>query len=839
MKTRTLLTTCTLAAFLAACNNEDFMTDQTINGSANETGEVIGADLASKGMTIVMEGVNTRVSEAGKWENSDRFGFGWFQFSRDAMTTTQSKEKWEGSTDWIYTYNKIYANHIFTTQDEGATWNTTSDVYQGAYFAYFPYQSLGGIVEKTFDVNSDPQTEEFKKEAINKAFHITAQKFVSTSDVDANGELTISLSPVPVVNAIYTNATPEKAIVDDEVLSGMTITQLQINAGTDDKVFAQEVTLVPSRLPKQSDGMLAEETRDDVFVAADNSTKVTNRESFLKVNNWESSLTTKVKSENFTLKNAHGLRAFALPTKDNIVYQADENPSAVITVGRLGKYELGQFAINAENSPKYISTLKSQLDGSISEEYKALTKVLRKDGKWGYQSTGMDANLTLADFTLTSNNITSLEQWNDLVSVCNALVANDYNFATTPTFTLTAEVTFEAGKIQVPECGAILATEGDGKMIIDKETEWPEALEADGKAVVVVNKGATLTFDPSKAAEIDADITNHGTIKAGQFASISTDAANKLDNTDGRVIVEYGAYIYPTVSKEGVIAYEVTANNATEIGHINQLIATSDQKGYASVNTLIVKTELDLNAKAGSDTDGDRYEEGTTSGNLSSLEEIDIELNGGKVIYTTGTNNKVNNVISIDGENAIEDIQPMGDITVKGGILNIDTKPFPSSKNLSLIAGKSVNALAGKLNVNTTVYATSVASMKGSEIVVAENEVLYYIGQNFEHAGTTTGKIESTDNSKATTVKESFALLLENPTAITTSPQDFVNGVNGNKGNTYVTLDSYVGFYCVFNAWLESIGEPALIDGETYNDLTVEHLTKFETLTGYTFEWGN
>ena len=256
---------------------------------------------------------------------------------------------------------------------------------------------------------------------------------------------------------------------------------------------------------------------------------------------------------------------------------------------------------------------------------------------------------------------------------------------------------------------------------IDGDVEWPEALEADGKAVVVVNKGATLTFDPSKAAEIDADITNHGTIKAGQFASISTDDADKLDNIDGRVIVEYGAYIYPTVSKEGVIAYEVTANNATEIGHINQLIATSDQKGYASVNTLIVKTELDLNAKAGSDTDGDRYEEGTTSGNLSSLEEIDIELNGGKVIYTTGTNNKVNNVISIDGENAIEDIQPMGDITVKGGILNINSDNTPVKSPLYLTYGKTITTKSeGTLKVNTNTYTTYLKNYKPSDIVVKD-----------------------------------------------------------------------------------------------------------------------
>lgn len=838
MKTKVFLfSACVFGACLTACNEEYLGEQQITSNNVTESGEVIGADLASKGMKIIIEGANTRATN-NAWENGDRFGMGWFRYGNVAITASQDETVWEtapASSDV-----SLYANHMFTYNNGNFT--TTTDVYQGAYFGYWPYEALGSVKAKTIDVNAAPQTGDFEYERFNKALHLTAQQFISEENAatDENGTMTLKLVPASVVNVLGVDATPEQNILNNETLKGLTITSMVVEAKPNSEVFVTKATLKPGNLPKRLATTKDEDLAEMVYEAADQATKASNKSSFLTTFTKASSITTTVENKNFTLSSNHELRAFALPITESVNYGEGEEPSITVTVGRVKedgtlKYALGEFDINSTNSETLISKLKTAL--SDENHITSWTKVVRIDNEWQSLRTDMVANLTVNDFTALTNNVESVDQWNDLVAIYNALVdIKGADNVAKPTFTVTSDITFTED-IKVPACGAVLST-SSATVKIDGDVEWPEALEADGKAVVVVNKGATLTFDPSKAAEIDADITNHGTIKAGQFASISTDDADKLDNIDGRVIVEYGAYIYPTVSKEGVIAYEVTANNATEIGHINQLIATSDQKGYASVNTLIVKTELDLNAKAGSDTDGDRYEEGTTSGNLSSLEEIDIELNGGKVIYTTGTNNKVNNVISIDGENAIEDIQPMGDITVKGGILNIDTKPFPSSKNLSLIAGKSVNALAGKLNVNTTVYATSVASMKGSEIVVAENEVLYYIGQNFEHAGTTTGKIESTDNSKATTVKKSFALLLSNDQANTNSASDFVREVNQYKTTTPGTdLNTYQGFYRAFNAWLESVGEPALIDGETYNDLTEEHLTKFETLTGYTFEW--
>lgn len=50
MKKVYLLSSCVLAACLTACNNEDFLTEQSINANVNADEAVVGADLVSKGM---------------------------------------------------------------------------------------------------------------------------------------------------------------------------------------------------------------------------------------------------------------------------------------------------------------------------------------------------------------------------------------------------------------------------------------------------------------------------------------------------------------------------------------------------------------------------------------------------------------------------------------------------------------------------------------------------------------------------------------------------------------------------------------------------------------------
>lgn len=848
MKTKALLTTCTLAAFLAACNNEDFMTEQTINGPVAENGEVIGADLVSKGMTIYLEegSADTR-AEKGSWKKGDQFGLGWFRFDGTDITDTQTSTMWnKGAGSWATDPN-IYANHIFTAQEDAADtpWETTTDVYQGGYFAYLPYESLGGVKEKVIEVNKAPQTGTFEEERWNKAFHLSALEYIAAgAGTENNGTLSVSISPVPMVNALYTKAIPEANIKNDDILKGMTITSLQINAGgTDNAVFATKATLVPKFIPRRLTTDTNAETRQDMFEAADNSTKGGDNVMLSGIT-YSSSITTSVENGS-NLDQDREIRAFALPTKKVVTYTPNQYPTATVTVGRPGKYELGKFAININNSESYIANLKTAL--SDEDDKACLTKVLRNEsGVWATVKTGMDANLTLANFTLTSNSIQSLEQWNDLVTVCNALKENGYKFTNDEVkFNVTNEVIFDKEEtIQVPEgLKVIVSTSSKGQLTIANTVTWPETLvgAANGTAKVVVNNGATLVFDPQNPAEINATITNNGEIQAGALASICTSTNNNLTN-NGRVIVEYGAYVYPNATN-GVIAYIVTECTQKEVKHISQLV-TSNKKGNANVNTLILRNDVifDLYAKGEVNSSADdRYEEGSTTTNyMADLKDINIEMEGASIL-TTGTQNQVNNIVVKSGDNNITDIQPLGDITVEGGVLNINSDNTPVKSPLYLTYGKTITTrTGGTLNVNTNTYTTYLKNYRPSDIVVAERYTLYYEGENFVHEGRTEGKIETSTNKQAQSVKTIFEGLGDKG-AVLTSVDSFLSALNtyvDGNANPNDQLGGYVQFYNVMSDWLVSVGQEGLDKTNGSVALTKAHLELFTQLTGYNFIFG-
>ncbi|WP_287641700.1 hypothetical protein [Bacteroides sp.] len=849
MKTKTLLTTCTLAAFLAACNNEDFMTEQTINGPVAENGEVIGADLVSKGMTIYLEegSADTRAVK-GSWKKGDQFGLGWFRFDGKTIVDAQTSAVWnQGAAKW-QSDNYIYANHIFTAQEDAADtpWETTTDVYQGGYFAYFPYESLGGVKKKVIEVNKAPQTGTFEEERWNKAFHLSALEYIAAgAGTENNGTLSVSMSPVPMVNTLYTKAIPEANIKNDEILKGMTITSMQINAGgSNNSVFATKATLVPKYIPRRLTTDTNEETRQAMFEAADNSTK-TGSNRMLNEITYSSSINTSVDNGS-NLDQDREIRAFALPTKNAVTYTTTQYPTVTVTVGRPGKYELGKFAININNSESYIANLKTALSDESNKT--CLTKVLRSEaGSWATVKTGMDANLTLASFTLTSSSIQSLEQWNDLVSVCNALKANGYKFTNNEVkFNVTNEVIFDKEEtIQVPEgLKVIVSTSSKGQLTIANIVTWPETLvgAANGTAKVVVNNDATLVFDPQNPAEINATITNNGEIHAGALASICTSTLKNLTN-NGRVIVEYGAYVYPN-STNGVIAYIVTECTQKEVKHISQLV-TSNKKGNANVNTLILRNDVifDLHAKGEvNSSDDDRYEEGsTTTTYMADLKDINIEMEGASIL-TTGTNNKVNNIVVKSGNNNITDIQPMGDITVEGGVLNINSDNTPVKSPLYLTYGKTITTKSeGTLKVNTNTYTTYLKNYKPSDIVVAEGYVLYYEGENFLHEGRTEGKIETSTNKQAQSVKTIFEGLSSKQGADLSSEENFLSALNAYVSSNADPNDNqggYVQFYNVMSDWLVSVGQEGLNKTTGKVALTKAHLALFTQLTGYNFTFG-
>ena len=701
MKTKVMLSACALAACFVGCTNEDFLTEQTIGDVVAGDNGIVGADLVSQGMKIslVGEGADTRATD-GKWENGDQFGLAWYRFGSAQITSTQDEAAWNSTAGWT-TDNKIYANHIFTYNN--GSWGTVADVYQGAYFLYMPYGRLGEIKAKTINVNGEPQKADFDEERFNKALHLSAQDFISKDEaVDENNELKKEFYISPMVNVMRVTTTPETSIGNSAYLQGLNITGMRVYASADDDedVFVTSGELVPRYIPKvvrnKEGGIDYNATQTDMDNAAQEATG--SSQTILSNTGRVTSnyVETVVENPDYTLAASRDVRAFAWPIRSGINYTTDENPYFYVYVGRLDEnnkeaYKLGCFGVYADqqNNSGTIAKLRNSLDATKAAENTSLTKFLRNGGKW--TALGLPVTMNLANLDVYTSDIRSIDQWKDLVNLYNALFDVMGEEEATALlgkkiWVLTDKVVFENGINTPDDIEIAVQTSGDGVMVIAGDVTWPENLNAAGFLnPLVVNEGATLTFDPSEAKTLNAVIKNHGTIKAGEWASISNEQpSNYLDNSNGRVIVEYGAYVYPEAGKEGVIAYEISDSNPTTIRNINTLITPEDPsgklKGYAQVNTLIINnTTLDLNALAAVGQNGDRYETGTQSTVLKSLDEVAIELNNGAVERVLGgSNNAVAGVTAVSGTNTITDIKTPT-IKVNEAVLNVESETVPKT----------------------------------------------------------------------------------------------------------------------------------------------------------------
>ena len=930
MEKRILFSACVLAACLGACTNDDFSTEKAQGiVESNGTETVIGADLVAHGMTIHINGneAATRVTDEGAWEvgeNADQVGMGWFNYKdgSDNIAAVQDESVWwpkvtaawnEGSngeftwnaSGWGSGFggdNKLWANHIFTAVGTNGLegWETTTDVYQGAYFAYFPYEKLGQVKAKELKVNSEPQKEEFMQDWMNNGLRLSAQDFITGADVDESNTLQQNFLMRPVVNVLRMEMAPETKIKDapegdGAYLKGMNITQVQLSAdGINNEVFVKpgttlEIKGIPSvrKEDNKIDGIIDEAaTYNALFAAAEN-------RSFLSNPTYEATLTTTVENKDYTLAANHDVRAFAFPIPNGVTYTDAQYPYAIVRVGRVNedgtlKYELGQFNINVTNNSKFINKLKNSLDASKATEAASLTNLLRsgENGKtWEPLAftTAKDAavQLQLGDFAAKTDDIQTVDQWNDLVSVYDALNAlQGEENVEDPTFVWNPKDDKEAfnGEIKTPKKGTItLQTAAGKKMTITGKTTWPENLVTvkTATANIEVSANAELTVGETdesvevgkKVVEIEANIDNNGIIYAGKNASIGTqepDGLEGLDNTlnaDGknRVIVTYGAYVYPEDGAKGVIAYEVQGEagvvSKDEVSKIEVLVGNKDKNTeWANINTLIVPEGiiLDLNAEGNSGSESDRYE-GTDSYSyaMPDLSDVDIELEGGTVRTQDDAKlTHVKNVINVIGDGEIWDIEPLADITVKGGTLAINTNTtlHTYGKPVELIYGAevTVNGKGCVLDVNTDLYATKVINKAYGRIEIADSKRIYIPSidsYESEDGSELVGKFVYTDSKEADAV-ENMMVSLKSTNAELSSETAFLSAMNAyvksqveadsfNESNT--TSAGYEAFYNVFNKWLVSVNRSALTPGE--DEITSDHLSLFTKLTGYSFTW--
>ena len=727
MKSIKFLAALALPAMFAACTNDDLV---AVQEDMQQNVELVGADLIGTGVSMkIGSGVESRLSGTA-WSTTDKLGLGWIVAGSYNSAQTENGELKD---------NALYANHMFECIGNNV-FKTKGNLFKGWHFGYFPFEYMEEIGKvKKVEINPT-QTEEWISDRYNTALYLSPREFLTADDLDKDYQLKdhVVYQLYRSVNTIGVTINPSTMFTGSDVLKDLAVKEIKLDAGQG--IFYRQANVSPvnlSRIQYDEDGNYdGDKDKEEFFKALPTAFDFTDISAY-------KSITTKVENSGINMSGAQTLRIHTLPLKKTL---SAENVQFTI------KVEGGKFTVDYATGDE-LSAEEEHNNAAIE----AFVEACAEEG-----ALTVFPGILLLDLQLTGDmfeadftSIKSEEEWNKAVKIANALEMEEVEF------TIAAadeegnnwafmDVDGDGNLINLPE--GDLTVKGE-KMILSAEGEWPtEGLTVDTDIDVNADLTVAGTMDVTK----NNTITNKATIFAGAESSISSKDNSALDNAEGRVIVEYGAYVYPATDKEGVIAYEVENTTFADIKKINILISDQNKDGNAYVNTLIVKTVLDLNAQAvEGGTVGDRYNSVTTPNDfLSNLEEINIELEGGSLVhYLAGRNIAVKNVIAVNGTNTIDDVVVSENIeTVKDAILNVNNtvvtkiaKPYFAEE---IINNGTLNSNVATLNVN------KVDNHAGT-INVASDKYIYYADE-YVQGGTANGWIlKAAAASNTEEVKES------------------------------------------------------------------------------------
>ena len=641
MKSIKLLAALAIPAMFAACTNEDILSETSQQVQKEVVGaELIGTDIS---LNVTTGDIQSRiVNDEGvmKWTKEDRLGLGWMLTTKNDPTQVQTE-------DGDIANSKIWANHMFQMEgEEQGTFTTRGNIYKGWYFAYFPwaYQETLG---KTLDVKVNPIQETMSlNERYSQNLHLSARQFVTANDLDENYQLEKPFELQNTMNTLYmtTKAVEGSAFAEGNALADITISSVTINAGA--AVFADKVRVSGKVLPVAGDTILRDVLKNALIsFKADG-----NRE------NRDSMLVTEI-SEDLVYKVSNGkgsnrIMPIALPMYD--VVTVDTAKVSIVIEAGAGKFTV-QYEDDAEEGTP------AALNNAVLD--KLVAAYAEEDGKmvnWtGFVQLG-EIQLYDAIYEADYTGIMTYTDWSEAVYTANALNAVNPTFVlgdkANVVFTTETGITAPAGGVKVTSAST---NTGASALTINGELAWNKNIDVNNVT------GIKVVVDANAVLSVDSVLTphrlyNNGTILAGALSTVGqkTNSGGNLVNTTGRVIVEYGAYVYTDRTQAGVIAYNVPTDY--KIAEINTLMASDNTAGNANVNTLIVNEGVALNCleKGGSNTTApntDRYNPtpGSTTTEadekLNLTDSIDLEINGGEVSTADGCEVAAGNVTITEG----------------------------------------------------------------------------------------------------------------------------------------------------------------------------------------------
>lgn len=698
MKQFKLMSAAAVVAMFTACTQEELFNVDN-NPQQMEMEEIIGAKLAGTDVSFNAakdgEGA-TRMTITGNWEATDLIGLGWLV--ADGPYEVQSPEKMPTKSD-------LFANHMFSYDDATKRFVSKGNIYEGWYFAYYPwgYEKKTGV--KFFEVNP-AQTSKEIADRMSQGLYISNLQYISADSLSADNTMSKPFQMYGAVSYLQVRTTPDGEFKAGGVLADNAITSVTINA--DKEVFASHLRFKAKEIAPYN----SEKTQEENLAGVMDFTNV-----LIPVD-----------------ANNNATRQAVITTDvAQAGYKVSEEKTRLITIVTPVEADLDSTKISIEvaiDGGKFVIEYdKDAAEGSKAEKNNAaicaLANAYKAGGKLTTTGNVQTLNVELYSdiFTTDFEHISNVDEWNKCVDLVDALGRSTEIFKIDSTIVFTDSIHMpKTCKLTVER-----ATSDDDKRLVEvlalgngEFNGWPKNLTSN--VYLRILKDATLknahTVTNQKAIENYGTIevpdgtkgaintvgegntytlTNFegGVIKLGKYAK-----AQRVNNTQGRIEIKYGAYVgIRNAGEEGVIAFvvdQLAANNPNYIQNVITPASSGTLEGYACVNVLIFhKDNYELEngfdfTKAGSTTEEDPYTGSTTTDPeaLKHLENVSLEITG-QVVKSSNSVTVKN--VKITGPNAsLTGVKISGDLTVSEATVTTEA-----------IVGKVVEANKSTINTGT------------------------------------------------------------------------------------------------------------------------------------------
>lgn len=738
MKSTKFLAALAGVAMFAACAEEEIV---KIENASQPMNEVVGARLVGTDVSIITDDMSATRYAGGenKWEAGDRIGLGWM-LNNDNPT----EEQLEGTK---LANSKIWANHMFDTNDAGKTWISKGNLYEGWYFAYYPwaYQAKPGVA-KSYELNPAMIGQGAAKHK-SQTLYLSQRQFIDAdSDLDQEtGTLESSFKMNQAVKFIQVTAKAKAGSIfanKEAELSQLQITDVEINVGKDNNIFAKKVDVRGAALPVKVE--YAADATAEEKAATDMLNLKNFREALKDV--WVEKETSSVLSRNVEAAN---LLVSTNPKEDgknvnvyfNVIAKEAVLEAEKITV-TFKATDNAKFVINYATASE---TNKAAIDALVAAYAKdgALSTFndLDKEGnpEKDLRHLALEFELCPNDFVTDFTDIPDFPAWEKAVNLVNALGR------TSEQFHITGAIDFEDAILMPTSCALTVVAGNDGDKKANEQTmylqlsgthnaeAWPAKLNSEAvrvkvakEAVVnhaqiieatnIVNNG-TLNVDKGETLGRDGyTLYNLGTINLlGMYSKVTT-----VDNTNGEINLVYGGYVTLSTKSNpgknsGKIAYIVTKDDVEKPTRIQNVINTTNNTSgnYALVNILKFESEnvkeFDFTLPDGKTDDvedpynpipGDKWDPAA----IKSLENVSLVIDN--VVVKSTIKVTVLNVTMTGADAKLQNIDFNGFLDVTDGeVATAVVKGGVKAKNSKITATEIKNGVNAD---NSTISATSI-----------------------------------------------------------------------------------------------------------------------------------